>query len=166
MSPERISAMSPPRDWTRPWPSVTYRVCPTAWECHAVRAEGVKWTALTRTREGSSPRAMASIQTSPVNMSAGPLAVGCLGWNSTVFSSITGSCGQAGSGYGAPSRRGSPGQYPDQQGLPRAEAGWLCGWRVHVVLLNGVPARRAGTASGVFSTSRQVEALAVAADAR
>ena len=29
-------------------------------ECQAVRADGVKWTALTRTREGSSPRAMAS----------------------------------------------------------------------------------------------------------
>jgi len=31
---------------------VTYRVCPTACECHAVRADGVNRTAMTRTREG------------------------------------------------------------------------------------------------------------------
>src|SRR5260370_25821822 len=55
-SPARISAMSPLRDWTSPLPSVTYRVWPTACECHAVRAEGVNRTVLTRTREGSSPR--------------------------------------------------------------------------------------------------------------
>jgi hypothetical protein len=87
-SPARISSMAPPRDCTSPLPSVTYRVCPTAWECQAVRAEGVNRTALTRTREGSSPRAMASIQTSPVNHSAGPLAVGCLGWMGTGSSSL------------------------------------------------------------------------------
>jgi hypothetical protein len=50
-----------------------------ACECQAVRTEGVNRTAFTRTREGSSPRAMASMKTSPVNHSAGPLVVGCLG---------------------------------------------------------------------------------------
>src|SRR5215216_6618899 len=79
-SPARISSMGPPRGWTSPLPSVTYRVWPTAWACQAVRAVGVNRTALTRTREGSSPRAMASMKTSPVNHSAGPLAVGCFGW--------------------------------------------------------------------------------------
>ena len=60
-----------------------YRVWPTACECQAVRAEGVNRTALTRTREGSSPRTMASMKTSPVNQSAGPRAVGGLGWMGT-----------------------------------------------------------------------------------
>jgi hypothetical protein len=44
---------------------------------------GVNRTALTRTREGSSPRAIASMKTSPENHSAGPLAVGGLGWMGT-----------------------------------------------------------------------------------
>src|SRR4029453_17059440 len=83
MSPARISSTAPPRDCTSPLPSMTYRVWPTAWACQAVRADGVNRTALTRTREGSSPRTIGSIQTSPVNHSAGPLAVGCLGWMGT-----------------------------------------------------------------------------------
>src|SRR5437667_3541431 len=39
-------------------------------------------------REGSSPLAMASTQTSPVNVSAGPLTVGCLGLVSICFSFV------------------------------------------------------------------------------
>src|SRR5690348_5238636 len=78
MSPARVSAISPSRAWTRPRSSVTYRVCLTACECQALRADGVNLTALTRPREGSSPRAMTSMKTSPVNISAGPLAVGRL----------------------------------------------------------------------------------------
>ncbi len=31
----------------RPRPSVMYRVCPPSWECQALRALGVKWTAAT-----------------------------------------------------------------------------------------------------------------------
>src|SRR6478735_5910186 len=73
MSPETSLETSPPADWMRPSPSVTYSVWPSAWQCHAVRAPGVKCTAFTRTRDGSSPRAIASIQTSPVNHSLGPL---------------------------------------------------------------------------------------------
>jgi len=79
MSPARISEISPSRAWIRPRPSVTYRVCPTACECHAVRADGVNLTAMTRTRDGSSPRTTASRKTSPVNQLAGPLAVGGFG---------------------------------------------------------------------------------------
>jgi hypothetical protein len=59
-----------------------------AWACQAVRAAGVNRTAMTRTREGSSPLAMGSMKTSPVNHSAGPLAVGCLGWMGTGVSSL------------------------------------------------------------------------------
>src|SRR4051794_30320944 len=81
-----MSTMSPPRDCTSPAPSVTYRVWPSAWECQAVRAPGVKWTALTRMREGASPLAKASIQTSPVNHSAGPFMDGFCGWISMAFS--------------------------------------------------------------------------------
>ena len=51
---------------------------------------GEKRTALTRTREGSSPLAMPSIQTSPVNHSAGPFAVGWLARNSTGVSLLMG----------------------------------------------------------------------------
>src|ERR1700712_5129508 len=63
----------PPRDWTNPMPSVTCSVWPHAWVCHAVRAHGAKRTVLTRIRDGSSPLAMTSKYTSPVNISAGPL---------------------------------------------------------------------------------------------
>ena len=55
-----------------------------------MRAEGEKRTAVTRTHEGSSPLAMPSIQTSPVNYSAGPLVVGCLARNSTGISLLMG----------------------------------------------------------------------------
>lgn len=71
---------SPPRDWTRPRPSVTYSVCPLAWQCQAVCAPGANRTMLTRNRDGSSPLAMTSNHTSPENISAGPLLLGCLAW--------------------------------------------------------------------------------------
>src|SRR5262249_2080977 len=50
----------------------------------AVRTPGVKCTALTARRDGGSPRAMDSIQTSPVNHSGAPLMEGCLGCMSMV----------------------------------------------------------------------------------
>src|SRR3954454_11720553 len=83
-SPGRMVSTSPPRDWIRPTPSVTCRVWPSECECQAVRAHGANRTVLTRTREGASPRAMTSNQTSPVNISAGPLVLGCLGTISIV----------------------------------------------------------------------------------
>src|SRR5437588_6496789 len=87
-SPARILTMSPPRDRASPAPSVTWRVWPRACECQALRAPGLKRTRLTRTREGSSPLATASTQTSPVNVSTGPLAVGGLGLISICFSFV------------------------------------------------------------------------------
>src|SRR6266508_1662671 len=76
----------PPRDWTRPRPSVTCSVWPAAWRCQALRAPGAKRTTLTRMREGSSPLAMTSYQASPVNVSAGALTVGRLARISMVSS--------------------------------------------------------------------------------
>src|SRR5258708_30048778 len=84
VSPGRISMTPPPRDWISPIPSVTCRVCPSACECHALRAPGAKRTTFTRIREGSVPRAMTSYQASPVNVSAGAFAVGCFGRISTL----------------------------------------------------------------------------------
>src|SRR5918994_2513896 len=84
VSPGPTSSTSPPRACASPRPSVTCRVWPFAWECHALRAPGAKRTRLTRSREASSPFAMTSSQTSPVNLSAGPFAVGCFGWISNV----------------------------------------------------------------------------------
>ena len=91
VSPARISRTSPPRAWIRPTPSVTWTVCPTACACHALRAPGAKRTTLTRTREGSSPRAMTSYQASPVNVSGGAFTVGWLGSFSIVASLLSGS---------------------------------------------------------------------------
>jgi hypothetical protein len=55
-------------------------VCPTAWECQAVRAPGVKCTQPQASRDGSTLRAwMASMYTSPVNHAAGPFTVGGFG---------------------------------------------------------------------------------------
>jgi hypothetical protein len=73
------------RACTRPTPSVTCSVCPTACRCHAVRAPGAKCTLLARIREGSSPREMTSNHTSPVNHSAGPFDVGAFFTISTVL---------------------------------------------------------------------------------
>jgi hypothetical protein len=50
--------------------------------CQAVRAPGAKCTDPMLMGEGPGAWAMASIHTSPVNQSAGPLAVGFLGWTS------------------------------------------------------------------------------------
>src|SRR4051794_23696304 len=83
-SPGRITRTFPPRDCTRPTPSVTCSVCPRACECHAVRAQGAKRTVFTR---AVSLRAMTSKYTSPVNVSAGPLVVGCFSTISTDLSS-------------------------------------------------------------------------------
>src|SRR5580700_3014258 len=96
MSPARMWTMPAPRDWTRPAPSVTYSVCPSAWECHAVRAPGVKRTALTRTRDGSSPRAIWSSHTSPVKLSGEPLTLACLGFLSIHVSLSVSAVGRSG----------------------------------------------------------------------
>src|SRR5580704_950201 len=77
-APGLSSTICCPRTWTRPWPSVTYRVCPPSWECHALRAPGVKRTAATFSCEGGKPRVMGSTHTSPVKVSAGPFAVAAL----------------------------------------------------------------------------------------
>src|SRR4051812_450696 len=52
-------------------------VWPNGWVCQAVRAPGVKWTLAAPTREGSGGAATASMNTAPVNQSAGPLTVSC-----------------------------------------------------------------------------------------
>jgi hypothetical protein len=46
----------PSRVPSRAMPSVMYSVWPTAWECQAVRAAGVKWTQPHASRDGSSLR--------------------------------------------------------------------------------------------------------------
>jgi hypothetical protein len=48
-----------------------------------VCALGENRMVLTRSREGETPAAITSNQTSPVKVSAGPWAVGCFGWIST-----------------------------------------------------------------------------------
>jgi hypothetical protein len=83
----------PPRAWTSAMPSVTRRVWPRAWTCQAVRDPGAKRTmpAVIRCGRGRG-WATGSTQTSPVNLSAGPLVVGCRPSISTVSSSLTGGC--------------------------------------------------------------------------
>src|SRR5437867_7452251 len=78
-SPGRMVTTGSPRDWTRPSPSVTHSVWPIEWLCQAVRAPGAKCTEPMLTGEGPWACPMASIHTSPVNHSAGPLAVGFFG---------------------------------------------------------------------------------------
>src|SRR4051794_31747653 len=51
------------------------------WRCHAGWAGGGEWTAPMVTAEPCA-WVIGSTYTSPVNHSAGPLAVGCLGWTS------------------------------------------------------------------------------------
>src|SRR5882757_4334378 len=78
-SPGRVTMVSPawksstgcPRCCTRPRPSKTCRICPSGCRCHAVRAPGLKWTRATRSRDGGAALAIGSIQTVPVNRSAG-----------------------------------------------------------------------------------------------
>ncbi len=74
-SPGRITSTGPPSRWQRPMPSVTKIVWPCGWVCQAVRAPGVKWTSAAANVELPAATATASIYTSPVNQSAGPLAV-------------------------------------------------------------------------------------------
>ena len=50
-SPGLIDSTGPPRRWHRPEPSSTQIVWPFGCVCPAVRAPGVKWTLLARTRE-------------------------------------------------------------------------------------------------------------------
>ena len=77
----------PSRVPSRAMPSVISRVWPTAWECQAVRAPGVKWTQPQAIRDGSGLRTwMASMYTSPVNHSAGAFLVGCFGSMSSCLS--------------------------------------------------------------------------------
>src|SRR6185437_3783475 len=65
----------PPSACTSPMPATTKSTCPSGCLCHAVRAPGSKLTRTKRTRDGSSPMAISSIQTVPVNQSSGPLRV-------------------------------------------------------------------------------------------
>src|SRR5215207_4273433 len=53
-------------------------VWPSGWVCQAVSAPGVKWTRLACARAGADAGATASMKTSPVNQSPGPLAVSML----------------------------------------------------------------------------------------
>ena len=57
----RISSTWPPRFWQRPMPSRTKIVWPFGCVCHAVRAPGVKWTALALTRDVADGTATASM---------------------------------------------------------------------------------------------------------
>src|SRR6476646_3142713 len=70
VSPARISRSGPPQAWTRPVPARTYKVCPSGWVCHAVRAPGSKLTRADRTRAGDGASMMGSWNTVPVNDSA------------------------------------------------------------------------------------------------
>src|SRR3954470_8162099 len=88
VSPGCRTTTSPPRDWVRPMPSVTCRVCPLACRCQAVRAPGVKRTALTLPLD-SVPGAMTSKCTTPVNHSDGPATEGGLLRIFTVVSLMT-----------------------------------------------------------------------------
>src|SRR6476619_651288 len=125
-SPGRMTVTSPPRDWMSPMPSVTCRVCPTACLCQAVRAQGANRTVFTRTREGSSPLMMTSNQTSPVNISAGPLVLGVLVRISTSFL-VSGGHGVLGHlvSVGLVLGRGPAGEQPE-----RVRGRGACGRRV------------------------------------
>src|SRR5580658_2909014 len=133
VSPGRISKTSPPRAWTSPIPSVTCRVCPRAWQCHALRAPGANRTTLTRIRDGSSPRAMTSNQASPVNVSAGALTLGCFGLISNfllllvVTFPFQGACPWTGGGVSVipgtdrAHQRGAGGTYGGKHGQPERD---------------------------------------------
>src|SRR6266487_2325927 len=72
VSPTRIGSRPPPRRCTSPSPSVTCRIWPNGWWCHAVRPPGAKCTLSIRTRDGGPGVAISSIHTWPVNQSRGP----------------------------------------------------------------------------------------------
>src|ERR1700685_796348 len=132
VSPGRISMTSPPRACIRPIPSVTCKVCPRAWQCHALRAPGANRTTLTRILDGSSPLAMTSNQASPVNVSAGALTLGCFGLVSNFLllrraHGIHGTCPRTGGGVSVmpgPDRapqRGAGGTYGGKHGQPERD---------------------------------------------
>src|SRR5580693_9759067 len=74
VSPARSCRTGPPADWTRPTPSSTCSTWPPGWACHAVRAPGENVTRSVRTAVPGRV-ASSSIQTCPVNQSAGPAAL-------------------------------------------------------------------------------------------
>src|SRR5438067_11181386 len=59
----------------RPTPDKQKSVCPTGWECHAVRAPGVKVTTEPPRRDGASAVITGSWYTTPVKVSAAPRLV-------------------------------------------------------------------------------------------
>src|SRR5260370_38599474 len=69
VSPGRISRIGPPQVCTRPSPATTWRVCPSGWVCHAVRAPGSKLTRAARMRAGAGASMIGSCHTVPVNQS-------------------------------------------------------------------------------------------------
>src|ERR1041385_1252890 len=71
-SPVRISSIGPPSHCAHPRPDTTTNVCPTGCVCQAVRAHGSNVTLAQQTRAGSNASNSGSIQTFPVNHSAGP----------------------------------------------------------------------------------------------
>src|SRR5205085_405204 len=89
-----ISSIGPPSRCTRPEPAVTISICPSGWECHAVRAPGSKVTLPPETRDGAFAGNSGSTRTVPVNQSGDPLLDGCepLRWTSIsileAFSSV------------------------------------------------------------------------------
>src|SRR5665213_1853905 len=75
-SPGRISRIGPPLLWKRPTPAITYKVWPSGWVCHAVRAPGSNATRLETIRIGACGVMIGSCQTVPVKLSFGPRRVG------------------------------------------------------------------------------------------
>src|SRR5690348_13665017 len=73
-----MTSTGPPRHCARPTPSVTKMVWPFGCVCHAVRAPGVKWTALALMRNAPDGVATGSMKTAPVNQSLRPAVVGVL----------------------------------------------------------------------------------------
>src|SRR6266436_7954550 len=71
VSPGLISRIGPPQVYTRPSPATTWRVWPSGWVCHAVRAPGSKLTRAARMRAGAGASMIGSCHTVPVNQSPG-----------------------------------------------------------------------------------------------
>src|SRR5262245_5982509 len=71
VSPGLISRTGPPQVCTRPSPATTWRVWPSGWVCHAVRAPGSKLTRAARMRAGAGASMIGSCHTVPVNQSPG-----------------------------------------------------------------------------------------------
>src|SRR4051794_30561177 len=77
MSPAANSWTGPSWTCVHPTPSVTTSVCPSGWECHAVRAPGSNVTTAPVTRDGSSRENWPRMVTRPVKNSAGPSTASC-----------------------------------------------------------------------------------------